>query len=300
MSEKTLVRSSIYFSFISALIILLLRYITWIKTDSLSVLSIFLDSALDIASSMINLLAVRFLYMPPDNKHRFGHEKIQDLVVFAQSIFFSALGIILLYQIITNMINKHVTVRNIDFGINITIISLVLNLILVAYQTYVYNLTNSTIVKADKAHYTSDILASIGLIFSIYYSDKFYYLDSIFSAIVTIYIFYNAYILYKDSIKNLIDEEMDQSQKDKIIKITLSHPDVKGMHQLKTRSSGNKKFIQFDIELEGDLTLNKTHDISYQISQRIKEEIANSEVFIHKDPYKANKKHLYSETISRK
>ena len=93
-----------------------------------------------------------------------------------------------------------------------------------------------------------------------------------------------SFSLFRDAIRNLADEEFVDEDRDKIIAIVKNYSDVKGIHELKTRSAGSKPFIQFHLELNGELSLNKAHTISDEISEKILKLFPNAEIIIHQDP----------------
>ena len=89
----------------------------------------------------------------------------------------------------------------------------------------------------------------------------------------------------RQALRNLLDEEFSNEEKDKIIEALRSFSDLKGVHELKTRRAGEKGFIQFHIELDPNMTLLKAHIISDQISEKIEHLFPRSEVIIHQDPH---------------
>ena len=88
LKVEGLIKSASYASVAVAFIIMSIKSYAWITTESQSMLASLIDSLLDISSSFINLIAVRIALAPPDDNHRFGHDKFQDLAIFSQSIFF--------------------------------------------------------------------------------------------------------------------------------------------------------------------------------------------------------------------
>ena len=88
LKDEDLIKSASYASVIMAIIIMLVKAYAWTETTSQSILASLIDSCLDITSSAINLIAIKVALRPPDDNHRFGHDKFQDLAIFSQSIFF--------------------------------------------------------------------------------------------------------------------------------------------------------------------------------------------------------------------
>lgn len=283
LKDDDLIKSASYVSVTVATIILLVKAYGLASTDSQTLLASLVDSLLDMTSSIINLIAIRFALLPPDKNHRFGHEKFQDLAIFSQSIFFFASCLFTLFSS-TKSLYLHAMPSNTEFGASIMYICIFLTLIVVLYQSYVFKQTQSKIVAADKLHYFADFLTNMAVIASLYLSTTFWYIDGIMGIVISLYIMKASFSLFRDAIRNLADEEFIDEDRDKIIAVVKNYSDVKGMHELKTRSAGSKPFIQFHLELNGELSLNKAHTISDEISEEILKLFPNAEIIIHQDP----------------
>jgi cation diffusion facilitator family transporter len=283
LKSSTLIKSASYSSVIIASIILVVKIYGWAATESQSMLASLVDSFLDISSSLINLIAVTVALMPPDDNHRFGHDKFQDLAIFSQSIFFFASCLFMLFSSSRALYLGDVP-ENPEVGANAMYLCIFLTFTLVCYQSYVVKHTGSKIIAADKLHYFSDFLTNIVVVLSLYLSGTFWYIDAIAGIGISLYIMRASYILFRDAIRNLSDEEFTDKERKKIISIVGEFKEARGLHELKTRSAGSKPFIQFHLELDGELSLNRTHEISDRIAERLMQEYSRAEIIIHQDP----------------
>jgi len=281
--DDDLIKSASYASVLVAIIIMLIKAYGWAATDSQSILASLIDSCLDITSSVINLVAIKVALRPPDYNHRFGHDKFQDLAIFSQSIFFFASSLFILFSSGRSLYLGHIP-ENSALGVDIMYLCIFLTLILVIYQSYVVKKTGSKIIAADKLHYFSDFLTNIAVVISLYLSSKFWYVDALAGILVAIYIIRASYILFREAIHNLSDEEFDDVERKQIIEIIHSVPETKGFHELKTRSAGNKPFIQFHLELDGNLSLIAAHIISDKVADKLIKLFPTAEIIIHQDP----------------
>ncbi|MFK7974450.1 MAG: cation diffusion facilitator family transporter [Rickettsiaceae bacterium] len=281
--DETLIRYASYISVITAFFVMLAKIYGWALTDSQSMRATLVDSLLDISSSLINVIAIRFSLTPPDENHRFGHEKFQDLAIFSQSIFFFLSGLFTLFSA-TKALYAHRVPDNGELGIDTMYFCIVLTLGLVIFQSYVIKKTNSKIIAADKLHYFSDLLTNVAVVVSLYLSNKFWYIDAVAGIAISLYIVRGSFLLFREAIRNLADEEFQLEDRNKIINIINSVPEAKGVHELKTRCAGDKPFIQFHLELNGKLTLAEAHQISDNIIDKLIELFPNAEIIIHQDP----------------
>jgi cation diffusion facilitator family transporter len=292
--NKLVIRATVA-SMATAAVIIIAKMIAWIATDSSSVLASLIDSLLDIISSFINFIAARYAMQPPDSEHRFGHGKAEDLAVLVQSSFFIISGIF----VTTIAIKKIIVPQEIDnsqLGVWLVVFSLVISVLLMLYQTYVIKRTSSNIVRADRLHYFTDFFTNgaviVSLFFSIFLKSKI--IDPIFAIMIAIYMLYEASKLFKEAFRNLMDHEFTEADKKSLQQIIISHKDVKGFHDLKTRHSGSKPIIQFHLEMDGKVSLYKAHAIAEAVESLVKQKFKNAEVIIHQDPEGVNEKREFN------
>ena len=281
---------------IVASVVLGLKIVAFVFTESLAILASLIDSTLDVSVSVMNLLAIKYSLEPPDDRHRFGHEKIEDLAIFAQSIFFFGSGVFTIISALQHLV-LGVVIQDQLLGSAIMLLSIVITLLLIIMQSYVIRITDSHIIKADKLHYTTDLFTNIAVVIGVYFSTDYPVIDIILGTAIALYIIYGAYQLFTDCTKRLIDEEFDESARQKIIDIIKTCQEVKGLHDLKTRKAGNKPFIQFHLELNGSISLLESHNISDNISNMLAKEFTGAEIIIHQDPEGIDEEVQYKEFL---
>lgn len=285
MENNYLVIRAIYGSIAIALIIIFAKIFGWYLTDSPTILASLMDSLLDISASFINFVAARYALQPPDDEHRFGHDKAEDLAVFTQALFFGLSGVFIAFISIKRIFYPKL-IEHGSIGISIMCVSICATILLLLYQSYVFSKTKSSIVKTDRFHYSIDLLTNIAVIISLYLSEKWNskIIDPIFAVFIAIYILYGAWRLLSRAFHNLMDHEFHDSEKEKIHLILSASQHIKGYHDLKTRYAGRKPFIQFHIELDGEMPLRESHKILDKIEREIVEKFEDAEVIIHQDP----------------
>ncbi len=291
-----LVKFASYASVATAIIIMVAKTYAWLFTESQSILASLMDSLLDISSSVINLVAIRVSLVPPDDNHRFGHEKFQDLAIFSQSIFFLASCLFTLFASSKALFSGY-ELSNGELGIKVMYFCVCLTFALVCFQSYVVAKTKSKIISADKLHYFSDFITNIAVVISIYLSTSFWYIDAVAGIMISLYVIYGSYRLFREAIRNLADEEFPQQDKAKILNIIAAHSHVKGIHELKTRYAASKPFIQFHLELDGNIILYQAHEVADEIMKALLQDFPEAEITIHQDPVGLEKNVKYREKI---
>lgn len=282
--QQKLMKMATLASVLVALTIIIIKLIAWIATDSLSLLSSLVDSFLDVAASMVSFVAVRYSLQPADEDHRFGHGKAEDIAAFAQSTFIAGSGLFIVVEAISRFITPH-PVTNEVTGIIVMVAASVLTLALIAFQLYVVRQTNSSAIKADSLHYQTDLLVNI-LVIGSFVASMFFdisFADPVLAVFIAIYILKSAYKVGRGAFDNLMDKEFSDEERTVIMDVILSNPDIKGVHDLRTRHSGLQQFIQFHIELDAELKLSDAHSICDAIEAEINKIYPSAEIFIHQD-----------------
>lgn len=278
-------RSATYASVTVAFILILIKIFAYVLTGSVALLSSLIDSILDSFASILNLVAVRHALTPADREHRFGHGKAEALAGLGQAAFITGSSIFLIFEALNRIINP----RPVDHGmvgIVVILISLCLTIGLVIYQRHVIKHTRSLAIQADSIHYVSDITMNASVIVALVLSTYFNWptADPIFALGIAGYIIYSVWAIIKNAFNQLMDRELPEQDREKIISIAKGHPEVKNLHELRTRSSGKDVFIQMHLEMDGDIPLITAHAIADEVERELNAVFPNADIIIHQDP----------------
>jgi len=280
-----LMRWATYASVSTALLLILVKVVAWFITDSVSILATLLDSSLDVLASLVNLVAVRHALQPADEEHRFGHGKAEALAGMGQAMFIAGSAGFLLLQAVGRLIHPQEITSGLEVGVGVMIFSIIATLALLSFQKYVIKQTNSTAIKADALHYKTDLLVNASVIVALILT--FYgrgYFDALFGIGIAIFILYSAWEIVKESIDLLMDHELPDEEREKIRQLVINHPGTLGLHDLRTRRSGTRIFIQFHLELDSTLSLLAAHEIADHVENELVKLFVDAEVIIHEDP----------------
>lgn len=283
--ELNLIRAATYASVSVAVILILAKFFAWYSTDSVSLQATLVDSVLDAAASLVNLFAVRHAFRPPDHEHRFGHGKIEALAALGQSVFIATSSCWLGYEAIDRFLHPQ-EIKDANIGIGVMVLAIVLTLVLVAFQRHVVKRTSSTAIEADSIHYKSDLYINLSVlvVLSVGKFQEVWFLDTLFGLLIAAYILYTSLQIMRYAFDILIDREFPDEDRNRIMAIALRHNQVDGVHDLRTRSSGAKSFIQLHLEMDGTLSLKDAHKVAIAVTKEIQEEFPRSDIIIHQDP----------------
>lgn len=280
-----LVRRATHASVAVALILIVIKFIAYLSSGSVALLSSLIDSVLDSLASILNFIAVKHSLSPADEEHRFGHGKAEPLAGLGQAAFITGSSIFLIVESINRFVHP-MPIQQGDMAILIMLVSLGLTMGLVAYQKHVVRVTNSVAIKADSLHYVSDITLNISVIVALVLSSYFGWtlVDPIFALAIAGYIIYSAWKIVLHSLDQLMDKELPDEERERIKAIVLRHSDVASLHELRTRASGLDIFIQLHLEMDGNLPLKQAHDIADEVEMELQTEFPNADIIIHQDP----------------
>lgn len=281
----TLMRRATYASVVTAAALIVAKLAAYLATGSVSLLSTLLDSLLDAAASLVNLVAVRAALTPADREHRFGHGKAEPLGALAQAAFITGSAIFLVFEAGTRLVNPQ-PLENSAVGIAVMLFSIVATLLLVGYQRRVIRLTNSVAIKADSLHYVGDLMVNGSVIVALLLVSQFgwWLADPLFGIGIALYILYMAWQIARGALDMLMDRELPDEDRKRIRAIAMAHPEVQSLHDLKTRGAGPATFIQLHLEMDGRMSLYEAHAVADAVEAEIRAAFPGAEVIIHQDP----------------
>ena len=284
-AKDRLVQFAAVASVTTAVALLLVKTYAWWVSGSVSLLASLVDSLIDAAASVVNYIAVRYAMQPADKDHRFGHGKAEALAGLGQSVLIMVSAGFVLIQGIERFITPQ-PLKALGMAMAIMLGSIMATSMLVLFQRYVVRQTGSLAIKADSLHYFSDLLTNLGIVAGLLLvSLGWLKADGLLAIAIALYIFFSAISIWNESVQHLLDREMPDSERRIILDLAHAHPEVLGVHELRTRQSGRKKIIQMHLELNPSLPLVQAHAIGDQVEARIRREFPDSDILLHQDPY---------------
>lgn len=293
---ETLLKRVTLASVLTALLLVSVKFAAWLATGSLSILASLIDSLMDVMASVINLMAVRYALNPADEEHSFGHGKAESLAGLGQACFIAGSALILFMHGIERLATP-VPIESAGIGIAIMVFSIVVTLLLVLFQRHVIKKTQSTAISADALHYASDLLSNLFTITALALT-RFSWgqvIDPIFSMIIALIILRSAWHIGHEAVQLLMDRQLSQEQRAVIQGVINAHPQAHGVHDLRTRKSGQTAIIQLHLDLNASLPLASAHAISKEIEQAILQHFPGADITIHQDPLPAAESVPHSE-----
>ena len=283
--RATLTARAAYASLSVALFLLALKIWAAWTTGSVAMLGSLADTALDLVASLVTLFGVRVAAMPADRDHRFGHGKAESIAALVQIgiITVSAIGIA--WRAVARLIEGART-TDAEAGIAVSLLAIVATLALIAYQKSVIRRTGSVAIRTDRLHYQSDLLLNLAVIAALALDQYlgFGAADPLFGIAIALWLLWGAWRASAHAVDQLMDKEWPDERRRRFVEIAARHPEGRGIHDLRTRSSGTQDFAQFHIWVDPGMSVQRAHDVMEEIEAELAREFPDVEVLIHLDP----------------
>jgi ferrous-iron efflux pump FieF len=265
-------------------LVLIKSYAAW-KTGSVAMLGSLADTALDLVASIVTLIGVRWAAMPADDDHRFGHGKAEALAALIQVVLISISALAIAWRAIDRLSSKAAT-SGLELGLTVSIIAIAATFALLAYQRHVIRQTGSVAIRTDHVHYQSDLLLNASVIIALLLDQWFGWrmADPLFGIAIAGWLLFGAWRAASHSIDQLMDKEWPADKRQAFLAATADYPELAGLHDLRTRTSGAYDFVQFHVWVPGTWTVEAAHERMDAVEEALQDRFPGTEILIHLDP----------------
>jgi ferrous-iron efflux pump FieF len=268
-----------------AITLIALKSYAAIETSSMAMLGSLADSSLDLVASLVVLLGVRIAAQPADYEHRFGHGKAEALAALVQVILITLSAIFIGFRAVQRLLSGAATGQA-ELGIGVSVIAMVLTVALISYQRHVVRRTGSLAIGTDRLHYSSDLLLNGSVIVALVL-DQFAGVtgaDAIFGLLIALWLMWGAWSASSHALHQLMDREWPDERREQFLAAAKEYPELAGLHDLRTRSSGTHYFAQFHVWVPADWTVQEAHDRLDRVEEQLQQRFPDTEILIHVDP----------------
>ena len=278
-------RSAAFASIAVALLLVALKgWATW-TTGSTAMLGSLADTALDLIASVATLAGVWVAAQPDDQNHRFGHGKAEALAAMFQVVLISISALGLASRALEQMFGGART-QAAGEGIAVSLIAIAATLALLGWQRHVIARTGSLAIATDHVHYQSDLFLNLAVIAALAL-DQYGGIagsDPAFGLVIALWLGWGAWRASTRAIEQLMDQEWPEEKKARFIEVLGRHPQLRGVHDLRTRTAGNRDFVQFHVWVDPAMSIREAHRVMDEIEARLLAEFPDVEILIHPDP----------------
>lgn len=284
---KQILRAS-YVSVIGNGVLSAAKIIVGAISGSFAVISDGIDSASDVAMSVVMIVTAKIMGRKPNRKYVYGYAKAELIAtkILSMLIFFA--GAEMFVSAIRNLFSEQERIMPGKIAIYVTVASILCKLLLSLYQTATGRKTGSSMLIANGINMRNDVVISLSVLVGLFFSFvlELPILDSVTALLVSCFIVWSAVRIFMDSYTELMDGVKDVTVYQKIFDAIEKVEGIKNTHRVRSRSIGNKYMITLDVEADGNMTLNQAHALTIEVEQRIRESIPEVyDIVVHIEPF---------------
>lgn len=279
-----LARRAAIASVCSALLLGALKAWAVVETGSVAVLASLADSVLDLFASLVTLGGVHWASQPADENHRFGHGKAEALAALFQVVVIAISAFAILMRAFSRLQEGDLAASP-EAGIAVSVIAILVTLALTRYQKHVIARTGSVAIGADHIHYSSDLMLNAAVILALGLDAAGVAgADPVFGIGIALWLLFGAWRASEAAIDQLMDKEWPEEKRRAFVEVAARNPALRSLHDLRTRSSGNRDFVQFHIAMNPRMTVAEAHDVIEALERELGGAFPGAEILIHVDP----------------
>ena len=263
-----------------------LKVVAGVITGSLSILAQAADSFLDLLAIAVTFLAIRIAIKPADGEHPFGHGKAEDIAAIVQAILIFTAGGLIIYSAVRRIITGTV-IELTEVGIGVMLVSIIASIFLSRHLLRVARTADSAALEANARNIAADVYSAAAVLAGLI-AVRFtglLIIDPIIALLVALLILKVAYDVLRRSFGELIDVRLPEAEENAIRASVMEHGgEVVGFHKLRTRKSGNQRYIDLHMVMPKEISVEDAHHLCDHLEQDIGNRLRHTSVTIHVEP----------------
>ena len=254
-----------------------------LAAHSLAVLGDTLHSAVDALNNVLALVVVRVASKAPDDDHPYGHQKFETLGALLIVGFLSITCFELVRGAVSRLAGSHPAPTPSTMQLAILVATLGINAMVAWYENRRGHELASHLLIADASHTRSDVLITVGVLIGLLLARRgWWWADPAFAIVIAGLIVRVAYRILQDSIPELVDQAAVDTAA-----IRTAAQDIRGVksaYGIRSRGGANARYAEVTIAVDGGANVESAHAIADQVEERLKRDLALSEVTVHVEP----------------
>lgn len=275
-------------------ILLIFKFIAGFLGHSSAMIADAVHSLSDFLTDIVILIFVKISNKPADKNHDYGHGKFETLATFIIGVVLLAVGIMIFWSGASKIF---MSIKGIELeqpgmlAFWASIVSIIVKEAIARYTIINGRRLNSKAVEANAWHHRSDALSSVGaaagIAGAIFLGPKWRILDPLAAVVVSIFILIMAVKFLVSCISEFMEHSLSEDIENEIINTVMSFEFVKNVHNLRTRKIGNGIAMDMHVVMDGDLTLEKSHQYTKDIENLLRSRFGDkSFIYLHVEPSK--------------
>jgi cation diffusion facilitator family transporter len=287
MSKPNLAIRTVIFSMLGNVALAAIKFLAGIFGNSYALIADGIESTVDIFSSVLVLLGLKYAERPADENHPYGHGKAEPLITFLVVAFLIISAFTIAWQAVVNIQTPH----ELPESWTLLVLGGIIIWKEISYQVVMSRSKKlkSSSLKAEAWHHRSDAITSIaafvGISIALFGGEGFEVADDYAALIACAFILYNCYGIFRPALGEVMDENNFDKLTEEIRMVSLEVDGVEGTEKCFIRKAGMKYHVDLHAHVRGDLTVTEGHHISHQLKDTLRRKIPQlGHVLIHIEP----------------
>lgn len=276
-----------YLSIFSSIILVSVKWISGVLGHSYALIADAIESLTDVVSSLFILFGLKYSSKPADANHPYGHGRIESLVTFV------VVGMLILSAglIAHNSVENILTPHELPALWTLIVLGVIILWKEISYRIIIRRskITHSSSLKAEAWHHRSDAITSVtafaGISFALYMGKGYESADDWAALLACVFILYNSFQIFRPALSELMDEHLYHDLSDEIRTISKTVEGVVDIEKCFIRKSGLRYHVDLHLEVDGDISVRKGHEIAHTLQDKLHEDIPNlGHISVHVEP----------------
>jgi cation diffusion facilitator family transporter len=275
--------------------IFLLKLLAFYTSNSVALLSDAMESIINIVASIMMLAAVIISARPEDDRHKYGHQKAENISALVEGVLIIIAAVLIIEAALGRVFNP-VAFENINLGLILSLSATSLNGLLAFFLWRESKKNRSMALEGDAKHLFSDVMSSVGVVIGLFIASLtgLYILDPLIALLVAVLLIKMGIDVLRKTSQDLMDSNCEEEEKT-IIAVLEKSQDYIEYHELKTRRSGSKVFMEVHICVDGDVSVSKAHDLTMKLEKELELAVPGIVPTIHIEDHTQCLKHKTEE-----
>jgi len=267
-------------------VMLAMKIVAAIMTGSVAIRADAIHSLLDLVSAIIGFVSIKIAGRPPDEGHKYGHSKAEDLAGIIIGALILIVGGTIVYEGIMRLLDPQ-DVEMIPVGIGVTVAALVINIVISWWIIRIARKTDSVALLAEGKHLFADIMSSVAVLLGLIVLSftNLTWLDSAIAIVIGLYIMYESREPLTVALNNVMDKRLPDDEEDAIHDLLKEYDGrIVGLRNLRTRKAGSRRFVEMDIIMPRHVSVSEAHRVCHQFAHRLSQQMEEVTVNTHMLP----------------
>ncbi|HJZ54980.1 MAG TPA: cation diffusion facilitator family transporter [Gemmataceae bacterium] len=279
-------RWPIALSILAAIVTIGMKSTAYALTGSVGLFSDALESVVNLLAAVTAYASLWYAARPADPTHTYGHEKIEYLSSGLEGVLIMVAGLATAGYAVRRLFIPH-PLEDLEIGTLIALAASGVNLVVARVLLHHGRKHESIVLEADGKHLMSDVITSVGVVagLGLVLVTGLQFLDPVLAIAVGLNIMWTGGELVRRSFDGLMDHALPAAEQDRIREVIRANlPARADFHGLRTRQAGARRFIEFHLLVEGDLSVRDAHHAAHRIEEALTAALPGLEVTIHVEP----------------